>query len=203
MPLLKESALHSRTKFSIATILESFNYGEAAEKARVRMVPDANEDRDAYLAKQTAATIDDVRIELDLVDEGYRAIFHWFDKLVLLYQRLETEVDAQAHQDPSTQEEMDLFAWSERAAKRPKALADNLQYAVEHGMTIYYTSPRQLRTARLMLYLHLISRYYQTKQCFTHFPRMDNVLKPRPRMLDSDKKWIYQPPVSEYEEWAM
>ena len=98
---------------------------------------------------------------------------------------------------------MDLFAWSERAAKRPKALADNLQYAVEHGMTIYYTSPRQLRTARLMLYLHLISRYYQTKQCFTHFPRMDNVLKPRPRMLDSDKKWIYQPPVSEYEEWAM
>ena len=201
VPLLKESALHSRTKFSIATLLESFNYGDAAEKARVRMVPDANEDRESSLAKQTVATIDDLHVEIDLADEGYRAIFYWFDRLVTLYQRMSTDFDAQADRAVASQKEVDLFAWSEIAATRPQALGDKLQYAVENGLAIYYSTPRQLRTARLMLYLHLVSRYYQTKQRFTHFPCMENLFKPRPRVLDSDRKRIYsrQPEADEWE----
>jgi hypothetical protein len=200
VPLLKESALHSRSKFSIVTVLESFNYGEAAEKARVRMVPDSNEDREAYLARQTAEDIDDVCIEIDLADEGYRAIFHWLDKLVALYQRLGTDMDAR-NQNATAPEGVDLFAWSEWAEQRPRALTDMMQYAVERGMIVYYSTPRQLRTARLMLYLHLIGRYYQSKQRFTHFPNMDNLLRKRPRILDSDRKWIFAPP-PEADEWA-
>jgi len=196
IPLLKEFSLHTRTKFSIATILESFNYGDAAEKARVRMVPDVNEERDLYLAKQTVDTIDNVHIELDLADEGYRAIFHWFDKLVDLYTRLETDFDTRIESTVGP-DELDLFAWSEIAAKRPKALADKFQHAVEHGLTLYYSTPRQLRTARLMLYLHIISSYDQTKQRFTQFPKTDTTFKLRPKVLDIDRKWIYQSPAED------
>lgn len=196
VPLLKEFSLHSRSKFSIATILESFNYGEAAEKARVRMVPDANEEREEYLAKQTIGTIDQVHVEIDLADEGYRAIFHWFDKLVELYDHLETEFDTRV-ENMVGHDELDLFAWSEIAAKRPKALADKFQHTVEQAMTLYYSTPRQLRTARLMLYLHIISRYDQIKQRFTRFPQMDNTFKLRPKILDSDRKWIFQPPAED------
>ncbi len=201
IPLLKEFSLHSRSKFSIATILESFNHGEAAEKARVRMVPDENEEREEYLAKQTVDTIDKVHLEIDLADEGYRAIFHWFDKLVELYEHRETDFDTRV-ENMVGHDELDLFAWSDIAAKRPKALADKYQYTVEHGLTLYYSTPRQLRTARLMLYLHLISRYDQTKHRFTQFPTMDNVFKLRPKVLDTDRKWIYQPPVEgDMDEW--
>jgi hypothetical protein len=202
-PLLKESALHSRAKFTIATILESFNYGEPHEKARVRTVPDDDEEREVYLAQQTRATIDTARIDLDLADEGYRAIGHWFDKLVALYERLEAEFDWQVSTTHAAQGDIDLFAWSELAAQQPRALADKLQHAVDHGLVIYYSSPRQLRTARLMLYLHVISRYYQTKQRFTQFPRIESVFKERPRILDSDRKWIYQPPPPDPYEWEI
>lgn len=200
VPLLKESALHSRTKFSIATILESFNYGEAAEKARVRMVPDANEERERYLARQTLANIDEARIEIDLADEGYRAILHWFDKLVALYERLDAEFERQAALGTACMPEIDLFEWSEIAAKRPQALNDRIQHAIERGMTVYYSTPRQLRTARLMLYLHVISRYHQSKQRFMHFPKIETALQRRPRMLEIDRKWIFQGPPCDFDE---
>lgn len=200
VPLLRESALHSRTKFSIATLLESFNYGDAAEKARVRMVPDTNEERESRLSRQTVATIDDLHVEIDLSDEGYRAIFFWFDRLVSLYQRIAIDFDAQNDQAATGENDVDLFVWSEIAAKRPQALGDKFQHAVENGLTIYYATPRQLRIARLMLYLHLISRYHQSKKRFTNFPDMNNLFKPRPRVLESDRKRIFSP-VQETEEW--
>ncbi|NIA16641.1 MAG: hypothetical protein GWP08_21535 [Nitrospiraceae bacterium] len=203
VPLLKEFSLHSRTKFSIATILESFNYGEAAEKARVRMVPEIDEDREVYLSKQTTATIDSVHIEIDLEDEGYRAVFFWFDKLVALYERLEVEFDAKMFRGTPPEQEMDLFAWSEIAAKRPQALADKFQHVIEHGLTMYYSSSRQLRIARLMLYLHLVSRYDLTKQRFLQFPPMQAVFKPRPRVLESDRKQIFQPQTKNDNEWYL
>jgi len=202
-PLLREFALHSRNKFSIATILESFNYGDAAEKARVRMVPDLNEEREEYLARQTLAGIDDVRLEIDLADEGYRAIFYWFDRLVALYETLEVEFNTTAYAEPVAGDgEMDLFAWSEVASKRPESLSDKYQYAVEKGLILYYSAPRQLRTARLMLHLHLISRYHQSGQRFPRFPDMDRVFQSRPRVLDTDRKWIYQGRTAE-DEWYM
>jgi hypothetical protein len=202
VPLLREFNLHSRAKFAIATILETFNYGEAAEKARVRMVPDYNEEREEYLARQTLQSINDIHIEIDLADEGYRAIFYWFDKLVALYERLEVEFDAQNFDAAPEAENMDLFEWSAVAAKKPGALIDKYHHAVEHGLTIYYSSPRQLRTARLMLHLHLINRYDKTGQRFVSFPNTRDVFKLRPRVLDTDRKWIYQPPAAE-DEWYM
>lgn len=200
-PLLREFSLLSRCKFTIATILESFNYGEAAEKARVRMIPEENTDRNAYLAMQTVKTVDDAHIEVDISDEGYRAVLQWFDKLVALYERLELDFSASAQPRQRDHEELDLFAWSELNATRPSALADRLHHAVEHGLTVYYTTPRQERTARLILYLHVISRYEQSKQRFSRFPSIEATLKPRPRILDSDRKRIYQSSVGD--EWEV
>ena len=200
-PLLREFALHGRNKFGLVAILESFNHGDAAEKARVRMVPDANEEREMYLAKQTARTIDEVHIEIDIADEGYKAIFYWLDRLVDLYERLEVDFNVRSYQAAPEPEEMDLFTWSEIAAKCPDALSDKFQHALERGLTVYYSTPRQLRTARLMLYLHLISRYDQSGQKFTTFPKIDSIFKLRPRLLEVDRKWIYTPPAED--EWYM
>lgn len=56
---------------------------------RVRAVPDSNDERDHFLSRQTVSTVDSARIEIDLLEEGYRSIFHWFDKVVAVYERLE------------------------------------------------------------------------------------------------------------------
>lgn len=192
VPLLSELRLLSRAKFTIPTILESFNFGEAAEKARVRMIPEDDEEREVYLAKQTPATMGSAQIAIDLADEGYRAIFHWLDKLVELYARLERDHDAKHKRRTALTDDMDLFAWSELNARRPRALYDKLEHAVESGLVVYYTSSRQLRTARLMLYLHLISRCAQGKERLDRFPRVEAALQPRPGMLDSDRKRIFQ-----------
>jgi hypothetical protein len=192
VPLLKDLSLHSGGKFFIATILESFNYGDAAEKARVRMVPDYNEEREQFLAKQTLETVDSVHLEIDLTDEGYRSIFYWFDQLVALYDRLETEFACKTYSPPEPTGEMDLFEWSEMSSKQPQALGDKFQHATETGLVLYYSTPRQLRTGRLMLYLHLISCYERTGLRFVQFPRVASAFLSRPRILDTDRKWIMQ-----------
>jgi len=194
-PLLREFALLSRGKFSIATILESFNHGDPAEKMRVRMVPDENEERDQYLSRQRLDTIDESRIEIDLIEEGYRAIFHWFDKVVALYERLEVDFNAKAYRQAPRGEELDLFAWSELDAHRPSACADKMAYACEHGFGIYYNSPHQHRIARLMLTLHLISRYSESRQAINHFPSLHNVLLKRPAMLPAERVMNVRPPM--------
>jgi hypothetical protein len=191
-PLLREFALLSRSKFSIATILESFNFGEAAEKARVRMVPEADETRESYLNRQKVDVVDKARIEIDLQDEGYRSIFYWFDRLVSVYDRLGVEFEAKNCRPQHVPSDMDLFQWSELDANRPGALKDKFSHAIEHGCVFYYASPRQFRTARLLLYLHLISRYDQCKLRFTQFPDMAKPLQKRPTVLEVDRRRIYQ-----------
>ncbi len=182
-PLLKEFGLMSRCKFNIATILESFNHGEPGEKLRVRMVPDQNEERAHYLSRQTLATVDDARVEIDLMEEGYRAIFHWFDKVVKLYERLEVDYNTQTHQaNPVTPDE-DLFAWSERDADRPEACADHIAHACERGFGMYYNGMHQYRVGRLMLTLHLISSYAQRGSAVRKMPSLENVLIKRPVVL--------------------
>jgi len=186
-PLLREFALLSRGKFSIAAILESFNCGEPDEKMRVRMVPDANEDREHYLSKQTLETIDAARVEVDLAEEGYRAIFHWIDRVIGLYQRLEVDFDAQAQRQQTQPEDLDLFAWSEIDASRPNACADKIAHACEQGFRVYFSNARQFRVARLLLTLHLINRYDQTRQTVERFPALSSVLVKRPLVLPSDR----------------
>ena len=179
-PLLRDIPLLSRAKFSIATVLESFNFGDPAEKMRVRMVPDQNDDRDAYLDKQTLETVDEARIELDLAEEGYRAMFHWFDKVVSVYERLDVDFNARSRMRESAPH--DLFEWSARDANRPHACADKLGYACEHGFGIYYSSARQLRVARLLMTLHFIARCHKARLRLDRFPSFDNMLLTRQRV---------------------
>lgn len=185
IPLLKEVPLLSSSKFSVATILESFNYGEPADKLRVRMVPDFNEEREFYLAKQSLDTIDQARIEIDLLEEGYRAIFTWFDRVVLLYERLETDFNTQTQVETPMEEDIDLFAWSEIDSTKPQACADKFAHACESGFGIYYSTPMQFRVGRLLLTLHLISRYAQTNHPVSSLPSLAHVLKERPKLLSA------------------
>jgi hypothetical protein len=200
-PLLREFVLLSRAKFNVATILESFNYGEASEKARVRMIPEEDPERLTLIAKQTPATVDDLRIEVDISDEGYRAIFYWFDQLMDLYRRLAAEYDNARYSARPAEKDLDLFGWSAIETDRPGALTDPFQHAIEHAFTIYCASPRQFRTARLMLYLHLIRRIQEAKIRFRRFPEIDGTLQRRPNVLESDRRRIYQP--QRDEEWGV
>lgn len=168
--MLKEFMLLAQSKFSIATILESFNYGDPTEKMRVRMVPDNNEERDACLKRQRLDTIDDVRIELEVHTEGYRAIFHWFDKLISVYDRLDLEFEAKAHHETPAPGDVDLFAWSALDAKRPAACTDKLGHACAEGFGMHYTSEKELRISRLLLVLHLITLCAKKQQASEQLP---------------------------------
>lgn len=180
--MLTEFGLMSRTRFSISTVLESFNYGDPAEKMRVRMVPCGNEERDRYLAQQSLRTVDQARVEIDLAEEGYRAIFHWFDKVVALYDRLEADFEQKAREEARLNGS-DLFDWGQQDAARPGACGDKLAYACENGISLYYETPQQFRIARLMMTLHLISRYHQLRQPVDRLPSLEYVLVPRPAVL--------------------
>ncbi len=182
-PLLGELGLIARGKFKPDTILESFNFGAADEKARVRMIPEEDHDRRAALNKVTPAGLDKLHFEVDIQDEGYRAVLHWYDALVQAYRQAAKAWKAQEQRNDGNGEDkdIDLFAWSEQDAKRPAALQAPLEHAIEQGLTIYYASPRQLRIARVILYLHVITRFEQEGCRFTRFPRLEASLKRRPK----------------------
>lgn len=180
--MLTEFGLMSRTRFSISTVLESFNHGDPAEKMRVRMVPCGNEERDRYLTQQSLRTVDQARVEIDLAEEGYRAIFHWFDKVVALYDRLEADFEHKAREEARLSGS-DLFEWGQQDASRPGACGDKLAYACENGIALYYETAQQFRIARLMMTLHLISRYHQLRQPVDRLPSLECVLVPRPAAL--------------------
>jgi hypothetical protein len=183
--MLTEFGLLSNNRFSIATMLESFNSGDPTEKMRVRMVPDVNEERERFLAKQSLDTIDNARIEIDLLEEGYRAIFFWFDRVVALYDRLNLRFEEALGE--AEEEGSDLFGWSEREVARPEACGDARAYACERGLGVYYANPRQLRIARLMLTLHLIDKYHQLSRSVNRIPGIEATLMPRPRVLSAGK----------------
>jgi len=200
-PLLRELALLSKTKFTIPTILESFNYGDAAEKARVRMIPEHNEERSIYLSQRTSANVDETHIDLDVADEGYRSIMHWVDQLVDTYERLNLEFEVSASTKQAKNDDMDLFGWSEMDSKTPNAFADKIQHAAEKGISIFCSSPRQFRTARLMMYLHLIGQYEKSNTRFQGFPKIESSLKRRPSMMETDRRRIFQP--QQESEWEV
>ena len=174
-PMLKEFMLLAQSKFSIATILESFNYGDPTEKMRVRMVPDDNEERDAYLRRLQLDTVDEARIELEIHDEGYRAIFHWLDKLMAVYDRLDLEFEAETHHETPTQEDVDLFAWSALDSRRPAACSDKIGQVCEKGFGIFYTSEKELRISRLLFVLHIITVCAKKQQTTERLPAMTEV----------------------------
>ena len=184
--LLQEIDLISSSKFTVETILESFNYGNATEKLRVRMVPDDNDERELYLEKQTIDTIDEAHITIDLHEEGYRAIFHWFDKIALLYEQLDIDFSQYTY-GIHDNESLDLLTWSQCDATRPNACSDRFAHACEKGITLYYTDAQQLRVGRLMLTLHLINSYHLNHMAVERFPSVQKALVPRPDLIAANR----------------
>jgi len=183
VPMLREFSLICDAKFEFNVILESFNFGDPSEKLRIRMVPDRNDERDTYLAKQSLRSVDQARIEIDLNEEGYRALFHWFDRVVNLYERLDDEFRSEAYPTTELSDGLDLFAWSSLDAERPRACADHLAHACARGFGLHYATPRQYRTARLLLTLHIIQRLHDTGQAVNALPSLRPVLMKRPEVL--------------------
>lgn len=185
VPLLQEFCLLSRSKFQRASILESFNFGDAAEKARVRMIPEEDPERRAYLERQRPETVDEITIEVDLDSEGYLAIPFWLDRVFAVYERLESE------RPTSGPANDDLFSWSEADARRPAAFSDPLNHAFEHAIRLYYASPRQFLTARLVAYLYIIGRCQATRTRIVRFPTVETALLKRPQMMASDRRMVF------------
>lgn len=191
-PLLQELAFQCRAKFQPETILESFNYGDAQEKARVRMVPEPDEERQGMLRRQRPEQADEIRLSVDVDSEGYRAIGYWLDQLVGAYARLDREFektppDSAAVTEPAPLSE-DLIAWSEDVETTPRAFRDPYQQAIEKGLELRYRTPQQRRVGRLMLYLHLMERYRAAKIRLVRFPDVDAAFRPDGRMADSPSR---------------
>lgn len=173
--LFGELGRMSKSKFEMPCVLESFNFGEAAEKARVRLVPGPDEEREKALASQSLDTLGEFKLEIDVLEEGYRAIGHWFAELVGIYRRLGVPMKTVT---PGGREET----------------RDAITRAVEEGLRIYFASPRQLRTARLLLHLFVIDLYRKYGAALSRFPDIGRAFEARPTLLGKEKDWIYNPP---------
>lgn len=119
-PLLREFVLLSRAKFTIPTILESFNFGDASEKARVRRFP-RRECRAAGLPRPTDLR-HNRRSPHRTRRRGRRVSrdLSLVESLLEVYDRLESEFDASSNTRPEGSKDLDLFGWSEIDSKRPK-----------------------------------------------------------------------------------
>lgn len=213
IPMLQEVALLAKTKFYPSTILESFNYGDASEKARVRLVPESNEDRETWLGQLSETTLGETRMEIDVLDEGYRAIGHWFDRLIATATRLSmsdkfrTDFREYMERRPQIEAggELDLFAWTESDGEDETTDAerhlDLIAVCAERCLYLWTATERQRRTAELVIHLHLIDQYYRSGTEFGRFPDLTSSFGERPALLESDKQWIYQS--REDNEWGV
>jgi|LSQX01.2.fsa_nt_gb hypothetical protein len=195
--LLQSSLLLSETLFTFDIILESFNNGDAREKLRVRMVPDHNEEREMLLRRQTPDTIDTLQMEVDLRDEGYRAIIHWLDKILDCYEQMDAHFDTPAAALSDDEEEPDLFSWSERNHGRPEACIDPISHLCAQGLRIRCNTPAQRRLATLLLTLRLIDLCHEKHQARDRLPRTDPVFTESRAQIRSDGPRIVLPPISD------
>lgn len=190
-PLLQEFGMLSKGKFDTAIVLEQFNYGDATEKARVRMIPEGDPERTTLLGKQRPATIDTMKLELDVAEEGYRSLLHWFDRVTDVYNRIDSE-QREAHSVPlQVEEDAELFSWSDDGPSPGPMPDDPFRRVMSQGLAVYCASDRQFRTARLLLYLHIIEQYKRTRTPFVRFPDVEKALRPRPVVLEADRRQIY------------
>jgi hypothetical protein len=95
----------------------------------------------------------------------------------------------------------DLLQWSQVENGNGPKDDGVLQFAVKNGFRIWYDSERQYRTARVIMYMYLIEWYEQHGLPCAQFPDVGAMLDKRPAMLESDKKWIYNPPKHSEDEW--
>lgn len=211
--MLQELALMAKTKFRTSTILESFNYGDASEKARVRLVAEPSEDREHWLGRLGVNTLGESRLEIDVLDEGYRAITHWFDRLMTSLGRVALEQDLGrkiedcriALPEFDTPGEMDLFAWGgvEEAGTKSvtEGALDLVDVALHKLFYVWTATDRQRRTARIVLLLHVIEAYHERGYSFGMFPEIEDSFGKRPALLEADKQWIYSGRNENSDEW--
>lgn len=202
--MIQELALMSKNKFTQATILESFNFGEAAEKARVRLVPEYSEERELWLARLSETQLGDSKIELDIMEEGYRSIPHWFDRLLNALMRVGREHDLTevasectvAAPDFEENGELDLFSWREEepnyAQTESSSEVDLIKVCLQRLFVVWAVGERQQRTARMMLLLHLIELYASDRYAFGVFPGIEQVITERPTLQGSEKPWLHE-----------
>ena len=211
--MVQELALMAKTKFSVATILESFNYGDASEKARVRIVPEPSEEREVWLGKLGVTGFGESRLEVDILDEGYRAIPYWFDRVMRSLHRVSVEheltrfaegcmIETPVYGDSG---EMDLFAWGSENEPTPSVGAgeriDLIALALSKLYYIWSATERQHRTAEIVLLLHVITLYESSGNPFGVFPKTDPAFGARSALLKADKERIYQSRAVPGEEW--
>lgn len=153
--LLQASLLLADILFTDDVILESFNNGDAREKMRVRMVPDYNEERELLFARQSVETLDRLQVEIQIRDEGYRAIPFWIDRIIQSCEEIDARY-SDACQHNADREEDDLFAWSDHNSGRPDACTDPLGFICAQGVRVICTSPAQHRLALLLLTMRLV-----------------------------------------------
>lgn len=213
--MIQELALMAKTKFSVEAIMESFNFGDASEKARVRLVPEPSEEREEWLGKLGTSGFGESRMEVDVLEEGYRAIPHWLDRLLQSLRRVSVEHDLSRWAEDCLVEaptfgesgEMDLFGWSDEngtaSTVRDVCEIDLLSLALRKLFYIWTATDRQRRTARIVLVLHLIECYESRGYPFGHFPAMELVFGKRPSMLEADKQWIYKGRSDDAAEWEV
>ena len=184
--LLQNYPLLSPNKFEIPILLESFNFGDAQERMRIRMIPEPKPERELFLRNQTKDTIDEVKIEVDIKDEGYRAILFWFDRLIKCYDDLEEREFPQQQNNENNFEE-DLWTWGLNYNSKPSALKDKIGYACSNGFRIIYHTSRQLRVAKLILTLHLIELYAQKNPELEKFPYIEKIFIHKPAIIPSER----------------
>jgi len=188
--LFAEFGRLSRSKFEIPCILESFNAGEAAEKARVRLVPEPDPDRDKAIASQALDTLPGFRLEVDIADEGYRAIGHWFSEIVGVYRRLGVPVRTVPLRAPA-QAELDFADPGD--CEPDTAGRDALVRAVEDNLCLYVATDHQRRVARLLLHLYIGNAYRRHGAALGRFPDVDRAIADRPTFSQREKDRLYNP----------
>ena len=190
-PLLQEFGMLSKGKFDTAIVLEQFNYGDATEKARVRMIPEEDPERSTVLGRQRPGTIDKMNLELDVAEEGYRSLLHWFDRITDVYNRIDSEQQEASSVPLQVEEDAELFGWSDDEPSPGQTPDNPFRRVMSQGLAVYCASDRQFRTARLLLYLHIIEQYKRTRTPFARFPDVERALRPRPVVLEADRRQIY------------
>ncbi|MCX8064236.1 MAG: hypothetical protein N3G21_03605 [Candidatus Hydrogenedentes bacterium] len=186
LEILQNFPLLSPQKFEMPVILESFNFGDAQERMRIRMIPEPNPEREMYLKTQTKNTIDNAKIEIDIRDEGYRAILFWFDRLIKCYEDIEESEFSETSTNTKDTED-DLLSWGINHNSKPSALKDKIGYACTNGFKILYQTSRQLRIAKLILTLHLIEIYAKRDLSVEKFPPLEQIFIHKPAIIPSER----------------
>lgn len=150
----------SRTKFTLPVVLESFNYGDPAEKCLVRMIPEFNDDIEFHLGGRIPDTMADTRISANLDELGYRGVLSLFDTLLKLYSEMNGTSDLRNRPDDR----------SDNGNGHKNVVTDAPRYIMNNCLEVNVNSEQQHRVVALLLHLHLLHYHSRSRHPFNGFP---------------------------------